>query len=321
MLTRSHALAALLITAFTVATFTAAMGPSLARAQDATATAGDADTTSAVEPAAPAEPAGPATTEEAKLTNAQIGLNDEQTLHEEREGVEATRDSSDPYEDPNESYYFLGLSGGMIVLPAFLINLFFDESPSLVQPAVGAEFTYRNDGFSIVANVFYAGYRGSGGFRLPGEPDTDTEFIQSSLSGLMASVTFLWSTEFSKFVALEYGVGIGLGYLFGDIRRTEAYPGSNGGWKKCNGPGDPGVAVTGDGGYCGTTVASADSRGEQYDVVAKKWGDGGDVPFLWPWLALPQIGVRIKPVKQMQLRANLSIGLGFYLGASASYGF
>lgn len=265
------------------------------------------------------EGAAPAATPDMETADKkrEVALSDEQVLHEEKEGVEKKIDSSDPYEDPDESYYFLGAMGGVIVLPSFLMDLFLDESSSIVNPAVGAEFTYRSDGFSIVVNVMYAGYRGSGGFRLPGEPKTDTEFVESSLSALMGTVSFLWSTQFSKFVALEYGVGIGIGALFGDIRRSEAYPDGDE-WKKCSGP-DSGQG--GDAGYCDGPPVADDERGAHYNVVAAKWSDGGDVPNIWPWLAIPTIGLRIKPVRQLQMRVNASAGLGFFFGASASYGF
>lgn len=254
---------------------------------------------------------------EKELTAEEIKLRDEQTLHEEKEGVEKRESGTDPTEDPEKDYFFLGLMGGVVILPSFLMNLFLEESQSIVNPAVGAEFTYRNDGFSIVASLFYAGYRGHGPFQVPGDPDTDVEWIDSNLGAVMGTVTFLWSTEFSQFVALEYGVGIGVGYLAGHLTRTEAYRKSNGDWAKCKGPNNPSEF----GNYCGTNIATENVRGEQYGVPAKNWNDGGDVPLIWPWLSIPQIGLRIKPVRQMQIRVNASFGLGFYLGTSVAYGF
>jgi hypothetical protein len=285
-----------------------------------TAAPADAASGAVVDPAAPTDAAAPADAGpdmETAEDKSGIALEDEQTLHTEKEGVEKKVDSSDPYEDPDESYFFLGAMGGVIVLPSFLMNLFLDESPTIVNGAVGAEFTYRSDGFSIVVDLFYAGYHGTGGFRLPGEPKTDTEYVESSLSALMGTVSFLWSTQFSKYVALEYGVGIGAGVLLGDIRRSEAYPDGDD-WKKCSGP-DSGQG--GDAGYCDGPPVADDERGAHYNVVAAKWSDGGDVPNIWPWLAIPTIGLRIKPIRQLQMRVNASAGIGFYLGASAAYGF
>jgi len=40
-----------------------------------------------------------------------------------------------------------------------------------------------------------------------------------------------------------------------------------------------------------------------------------------PWLALPHLALRFKPIKQLMMRVEGGFGLGFFMGASAAYGF
>lgn len=248
-------------------------------------------------------------------------LGDEQAIHEERVGTEEYHDSSDPYEDPTGEYYFLGLFYRHVFIPEFIIDLFTDESTGASNPAFGAEFTYRKGGFDIIGSLWWMGAGVEGAFRGSGDPDTETEWIDSSLSVLYISGTFLWSTEFSEMFALEYGVSLGVGLVLGSMTRTEAHR-TGGDWQPCNGPGNPSS-----GEYCETTVAPTtpdglcNGDGGHY-CEEGKWSDGGDVPNVVPWLAIPQIALRFKPVRQFMMRIEGGFGFpGFFLGAAANYGF
>ena len=51
------------------------------------------------------------------------------------------------------------------------------------------------------------------------------------------------------------------------------------------------------------------------------WFSGGSKPALFPHFALPEVGVRFKPVKQFAARATLGFSItGFFFGLSGSYG-
>ncbi|MCA9580470.1 MAG: hypothetical protein KC416_01670 [Myxococcales bacterium] len=309
-----------------------AIGPAQALAQDPVApvpeTEGPTDTATTEAPAtadAATAEAGTGPNEQGPTVE-EVKLKDEQILYEEKAGVEAKEITTDPTEDPDEDYLFLGALFKVWVIPSFFMELFLDRADSIVNPAVGLEFTYRSDGFSVVTSLFWTGLAFESPVQAPGDPITDTEIVDSGLSGITAAATFLWSTEFNKYFALEYGLGIGVTYLaFGDMYRTEAYPDakSSTGWRKCNGVGDPSTvngAPLSDG-YCdGPPVGDAD-RGAHYNVKSKNWFDGGKVPVLLPWFALPQIGIRIKPIRQLQIRVDASVGIGVVLGGSVAYGF
>ncbi len=52
------------------------------------------------------------------------------------------------------------------------------------------------------------------------------------------------------------------------------------------------------------------------------WANGGSKPNVIPWVAIPQVGLRFKPVKQFEGRLSLGLALtGFWFGFSGSYGF
>lgn len=294
-----------------LATLIALVLPSTVAAQDAA-------TMAAPPPEEPASQPPPAEV-------ADESLEEEQVLTEERVGVEQARESTDPYEDPEQGYFFLGAFYRHLFVPSFLQNLFLEESPSVSNPSGGIELTYRKDNFDIVGSLWWASYAAHGPYRASGDPETDVEIIKSELSAIFLSGTFLWSTPFSDVVALEYGLGIGVGLVLGDLERTEAYPddgpGNFDGFSACQGPGNPDATITGDPLYCDATSVRDGERGGHYRVIARKWTDGGDVPNVVPWLAIPHIALRIKPIHQLMFRIEGGFGLGFFLGGSASYGF
>ena len=49
---------------------------------------------------------------------------------------------------------------------------------------------------------------------------------------------------------------------------------------------------------------------------------GDDTPLVFPWVSLPHLAVRFKPVHQFQIRIDGGWGLyNFFFGGSASSGF
>ena len=254
-------------------------------------------------------------------------LQDEQALTEEAIGVEEARDSSNPWEDPREGYWFLGAFYRHVFLPEFMLNIFFDRATSTNNPGVGAEVTYRRKNFDIIGSVWWQGYGGEGPFLGNGDPDIETEFIDSDLSIIYAGATFLWSVPLSDIFAFEYGAGVALGYVIGDLERTEAYPssgeGSVDGYARCNGPRDPAEQSN----YCAPTrsgrATDPDGQdGEQYGVLAQRWTSGGSLPNVFLWVSVPHLALRIKPIHQLMMRVEggFSTG-GIFLGASSAYGF
>ncbi|MCA9575083.1 MAG: hypothetical protein R3B40_04955 [Polyangiales bacterium] len=273
-------------------------------------------------------------------------LSDEQVLTEQAYGVETVRRGTDPYEDPNKRYFFLGGFYHHHFIPSGMVEIFVQHSPSISNPQAGLELTIRRDSFEIIASAWYADFTTEGPFLANGDPPDDVEIIDSNLRSVMVGATFMWSTMFNDYIGLEYGLGLGVGYVFGDLVRTEAYPSEqHGGFQPCTTPiigGGPGGAQPGDDidasrsnglgieQYCqGASgepgmepISNEDGeRGAHYGVVARKWFDGGSVPNLWFRLA-PQISLRIKPIHQLVIRADVGFDIfsGIYVGGGLAIG-
>ncbi len=249
-------------------------------------------------------------------------IGDEQVLAQEELGEEIVRSSTDPYEDPSKTYYFLGLGYWQSFTPSFIINLFAEESVSTNNPAFALQFTYRKDGFDIITSAWWQSFYAEGPFRANGDLPPETEIIKSTLSVLFIGADFLWSTAFNDVFSIQYGLGIGLGYVFGDINRHEAYPNTDpsrapvyNGFSRCSAPGADNPA------FCDSSSVPDGEEGGHYDVNARNWANGGSTPLVWFRLA-PQLGVRIKPIKQLMFRINggFDILSGFFVGASINVG-
>lgn len=250
-------------------------------------------------------------------------VNDEQVLTEEQLGVEAAHDSTDPYEDPHRTYMFLGAFYRHTWLPRFMLDLFTDEAVGTNNPSLGLEFIYRKDGFDIITSLYWMRSHAYGPFLGPGDEPGEIEIIDSTLSAVMVGATFLWSTAFNDVFSFQYGIGLGIGGVYGDLVRTEGYPttddsvdGYSGGFAPCNNVGNPSAS------FCdGRSVGDGESGGH-YGIKAHRWHQGGSVPFMW-FRAAPQIALRVKPIHQLMFRVDAGFDLfsGFFMGGSVDVGF
>ncbi len=127
------------------------------------------------------------------------------------------------------------------------------------------------------------------------------------------------------------GGGVGIGGIFGSLYRSQAYPntptadpGTPSQWSACRSASD------GKGTYCrepdnnhywpGWSSKSPGQVGASAYNEAS-WANGGSKPMIFPWIAIPQIGFRYKPIKQFQVKADLGLSTsGIFFGLSASYG-
>lgn len=239
-------------------------------------------------------------------------IEDEQALAEDESDVEEQRSAAHPYEEEHTAYYFLGAFYRHTWTPRFLISLFTDEQTAASNPSVGLEFTYRKDSFEIVTQLWYQAYFVNGPFRGNGDTLEETEFIDSELRAAFIGAAFLWSTMFTDWIGLEYGLDIGIGGVWGDLQRNEARPsdaeGSVRGYTACDGPGDLANPL-----YC--------EVGGNYGNEPS-WLDGGSRPLVYARLA-PHLAIRIKPIHQLVFRIDGGFDLfsGFFVGGSAAFGF
>ena len=221
------------------------------------------------------------------------------------------------FEKKNKSYNFIGLRGRMVVIPQFMFSLYqADGGRTVVSPQIGVEYGHRRNGFEYDAWLAYAAYTmEESPFKADSDPDVAWERVSSSIKTVTLGLDFMWSTDLDSGFSFMYGIGAGLGVVFGSLRRNQAYPPSGVAsdpetYVKCPAQGVPDAA------YC---AADNDHYG---DYTEPNWFDGGSKPVVFPWIALPQIGFRFKPSKQVAMRfdTGLSFPGPFFFGLSGQYG-
>jgi hypothetical protein len=236
-----------------------------------------------------------------------------------------TWDIKDVEELPSKTYFFVGLRYRGNIVPKFMINLFVDEGATVYSNSVGAEFDLRKEGFSLIPAITFTEL-GTGDILFKEKNSKDIpgnySLVNSSLKVLYFTADLLWSTKISKNVEFEYGAGFGLGIVFGSLVNNWVKEGPNGLVAEGNNKSYvicPTVEPAGGG------CNKADHQNSDVDKVGryveKDWLQGGSQPVVFPWIAIPQIGMRFKPIKQFVGRLGLGFSLtGFWFGLSGQYG-
>src|SRR5688572_10676938 len=259
---------------------------------------------------------------------------EEEIAEEEDDGLEGSSDDAATPEDEGGAMgaageekpakFLLGARYRIAVVPQFLINMFGVEGGrTAVIHGGGPEFGFAQKDFEIILSPWFAGYSlESTPFKGPNDAENAWELVQSNLAMAYITADFLWKTHLSKQLDFTIGAGAGVGIVFGQLARNEAYwasaPGvaapppvngdpyntvpsaTNPALLQCNGPGNPPNGF----GYC---PAGGD------------YGSGTPWP-VYPWLTF-QTGLRYSPVRNFVGRLDLGIGSsGFWFGLGADYG-
>lgn len=248
---------------------------------------------------------------------------------------------TDVAERDHKTYYFVGVRYRGTVIPQFMMNLFVNEGTTLYSNMVGIELDVRKDHFSMIPALNYIEYGMDNTLFLQKGKDANDpgnwSMVRSTLAGVYLTLDLLWSTQVQKNIDFEYGVGLGVGVLFGNIYNNwvTTQPSSNPNvpsikasnnqtYYQCQTATDgPGCAAAN---HNGATVGNEKvtlnkSNNDPRGYVEPKWFDGGSVPNLFIHLALPMLGLRIKPIKQLEMRIGGGFSLtGFYFNISGNYG-
>jgi hypothetical protein len=214
----------------------------------------------------------------------------------------------DLVEERDKSYFLVGLRSHALFVPDFLIQAFgLEEFKTVYGWGLGPEFTYRKNGFDIVAAVWWGSYPVDTPSREEGDPASETEIIKSTLGLVWFTADFIAGYDFEPWVALVYGGGFGLGITTGNVSRTEAYRTSDTDpWLPCDGPGVPNA------GYCEL------SGGHYENVPTTAKG-------IWPVYPMIRgmIGARFKPIRNLVITPEFGVGIPelFTLGLRVNYMF
>jgi hypothetical protein len=247
-----------------------------------------------------------------------------------KENVEPPHDEWDIYdveEKPGKAYMFVGLRYRGTIIPKFMINLFVDEGATIYSNSIGVEFDYRKDGFSLIPALSYVEY-GTDDilFKQKGKDENipgNYSVVNSGMKGIYATADLLWSTKLSKQVEFEYGAGFGLGIIFGPLKNNWVQLDPNGSLHASTGK-NYSQCPAGEGAK-GTGCSKADHQNSDQVKTGgyeePSWFDGGSKPVIFPHVAIPQVGLRIKPIKNFVGRIHLGFSLtGFWFGINGEYG-
>jgi hypothetical protein len=235
-------------------------------------------------------------------------------------------DIKDVKEDPNKRYYFVGLRYRLDVIPKFMVNLFVDEGATFTSPTIGAEADFRKDNFSYVVGFSYVGYGTDDTLfhqKNKDNSDSNWSYVNSSLKALYVTLDSLWSIPIDQdqHWQFEYGFGVGLGFVWGDLVNNWVYSSPNGPLVSSSGQHYAKCQAQTDNVACTTGAHQNADTAKVGGYVEQNWFNGGSVPVVFPHIAFPQIGIRYKPIKQVVARFTTGFSLtGFFFGLSADYG-
>jgi len=248
-----------------------------------------------------------------------LAQEEEEEVEDAAEEVEAEPAVAEPVAQAPKvpPTWWLGayLQGAFV--PSFMLKLFLDDAPTVSNLGFGVTATHRNkDGMSFVIGLGYAPYSFAGPFRISGDPETDTEWLDSSLALLHLRGQMLWSTDIvDNMLSFEYGVGLDIGVVLGEMKRTEAHRDASGSFQPCAGPAVPNPI------YCdvpqslGRPTDAYDAYGAHYNVVEER------VPPVMLIPMLPALALRYTPIPELAIKLDAAFGLmQFAIGLSAAYG-
>ena len=211
-------------------------------------------------------------------------------------------------EEVSSVRYFIGGRYRAIIVPKFVLNLFGEGGKTLFFPAAGGvEFSIHSPKMEYDIALWYAGYGFDDMlFKGNNEPKKAWEFIDSTMKTIYGTVDFLWLADIAPQLDITYGFSLGLGVVFGDLRRTQAdeVPPNSDNYVRC-----PGVLPGND--YC--------KEGEHYNYSEPNWFNNGSKPVVFPWIAL-QTGLRYQ-IGDIAMRLDLGFGTSaFFMGVAADFG-
>ena len=230
--------------------------------------------------------------------------------------------------------YGIGLTGRGIFVPFWFLEMFLDAGTALYSGAVGAEFIRRKGNFDLVASINFNAYSPpDGNFLGNGKPAVDIDYIRfDGLNVLSFEVDFIWHHNFTHWLSLVYGAGLGFGVVLGDVLRMSTH-------------GDrlrDGTCGTGDAGdlsKCNPTEPNSTDEVE-WKADQEKWldkqqdkmctnKDSPQTPCMfveddvWPVVPIVHllIGINFRVTNELNIRLTGGWHDSFYVGATTQWFF
>jgi hypothetical protein len=214
--------------------------------------------------------------------------------------------------------WFFGPYFRYVFVPAFMLELFLEEAPTVANPAFGIAANYRSStgGPNFQLGIGYTSYAFEDPFRATGDPPADTEWVESDLGMLHVTGSILWSAEIAeKKLFFEYGIGLDVGILLGGITRTEAHINSaSGQWEACQRAGVPDPFFCEQPSRLGIASNAYDEEGAHYGVDEERVPPIGLMPMV------PHLALRYDPIEEVAIKLEAAYGIAqIWLGLSAAY--
>ena len=221
--------------------------------------------------------------------------------------------------------YGAGFQFSGIFVPTWFLNAFLNHSTPLNSVSFGGQFIRRKGNFDLLASVNFGFYSPRDGNYMGKNKsyDIDVDYLQfRSLNLLSFEVAFVWHHEFTEWLSLVYGAGLGLGVVLGDIYRISAGGGTDG-RGKCS----PENAEDIDACYpMGMDISRREEWLNQHSCNDE---DSVASPCLYPekdvWPVIPivhlLVGVNFKVSEQFSVRVDGGFHDAFYVGATSHYFF
>jgi hypothetical protein len=239
---------------------------------------------------------------------------------------------SEVAEKAGQKYYFVGLRYRGTIIPQFFQNLFVDDGGTVYSNSIGLELDMRQDGRSMVPWLMYTDYgMGDTLFLTKGkDPGDGSQYsvVNSGLKALYLGLDENWSAPLADGLDFTYGFGVGIGFVFGSLSNNWVYrtQSTNSQLTAANG-----LRFN----QCQSVAPAADLVGpnscdpalHQNSQTAKvggyqepNWFNGGSVPVVFPHIAIPDLGLRYKPIKQLAIALHAGFQItGFFWGLNVDY--
>ena len=211
---------------------------------------------------------------------------------------------------PSESSSWIGVGFQGYVIPKPMWHLIGDGGRTAYIPAGRVTYSSVSEAGQLTLGLGWVRLGLSPTPLKPnGNPDTDYEIIESDLHGPMASLEWHWLFSLSKAWSFRLGAGAGFGvFAFGNLYRTQAFPpglvpSAPENYAKCNGPNNPAGSYS----YCNQLRDDA----SHYNGYAEPgWAKGGKRPDIFPWVALPELGLSWSASKSFVFDLDLGLSIG-----------
>jgi|GEM_PF-1519964 len=213
--------------------------------------------------------------------------------------------------------------------PAWMVGLFAHVANDWSGPVTfspGLEYVYRKGSLDLVVGLQYTSLAtpepNVGLIRGRSENDVALERIESQLWTLTANVLFLWSSRINDWFEIQYGTGVGLSAVGGNLYRTQVTPnGTNPDgstrYSECA------LSDRGRTAYCDASndhYVNAD--GTRFSEPRLTASPSGSIPPVVPWLSIPHIALHFRPHRNFDVRVDGGFALiGFYSGVAMHYVF